>query len=273
MTLLLAGLWACTEPAPKPASNRFEDLTEAPKPTPAPAPAPEGANDDTPASPEPAEVEPDDTDAGGVQLGHAGPIPGLTDAEKSDYRKRGTLTNVSQPRMLEPLITPDQCEDLTDGGPLKGGDSCVTAVVECDSRTIGHTVGGIDLYTSRFYEKKQCWPATKNHDSGNERVYKLVMPEGEWRAWATLYTPCADLDIAAVRHDFGGCPTLASNVGPCEMSVQNGFYAERIELTTQTKRAGERPVWYIIVEGKDDAEGMFELDIQCRPGVGGPVDP
>ncbi|MEZ4322253.1 MAG: hypothetical protein R3F61_32570 [Myxococcota bacterium] len=186
----------------------------------------------------------------------------------SDFKR----TNVSQPSYPTPSITLEQCDDLTEGGPVSS-DGCITAEVTCESRTIGHTIGGVQRYDSKFYEKKQCWPATRDHDSGNERIYKLVMPEGEWRAWATLYTPCADLDIAAVRHDHGGCPTMGSNVGPCEMTVNDYNRPERIELTSQTKRAGERPVWYIIVEGKNADEGVFELDIQCRPGVGGTVDP
>lgn len=155
-------------------------------------------------------------------------------------------------------------------------DDCVTAELTCGDRVIGHTVGGVQRYDTRFYEAKHCWPATIDHDGGEERVYKLRMPSGEWRAWVTLYTPCADLDVAAIRFDGDTCPTLGSNTGACEMVPEPHTTSERIELTTQT-RNGLEPTWWIVVEGKDtpgsQPEGAFELHVQCAPGLGGPVDP
>ena len=44
------------------------------------------------------------------------------------------------------------------------------------------------------------WPIdTLGQEGRDERVYRLTMPEGEWRAWVTMYTPCADLSMAAIR--------------------------------------------------------------------------
>ena len=62
---------------------------------------------------------------------------------------------------------------------------------------MGHTIGGVQRFDSRFYEKQFCTPRITNHDGGNERVYTLEMPEGDWTAYVTLDSPCADLDVAA----------------------------------------------------------------------------
>jgi len=178
--------------------------------------------------------------------------------------------NVSSPDYPQHQLTPDTCGDLDDGGPIK--DGCITKEIHCGDTILGHTRGGAKKFDTEFYAKKFCWPATVDHDGGNERIYRLIMPSGENRAWVTLYTPCADLDLAAMRFSGESCPTIAQSVRSCEMKVQKGNMTERVELTTQTK-AGNEPVWYVVVEGKNEEEGAFELHVQCRPGLGGPVDP
>lgn len=177
--------------------------------------------------------------------------------------------NITQgPRMPESPIHRDQCDDLFDGGPLGGEEPCVTAEIHCDEMIIGHTVGGVDEYDNDFYEDKFCWPRLIEHDGGEERVYKLVMPPGEWRAWATLHTPCADLDVTAIRHDADSCPTIRSNINQCEMKPESSTRSERIEMTSQTQ--GDRnAIWWIVVEGKNAEEGAFSLHIQCAMGLSG----
>lgn len=178
---------------------------------------------------------------------------------------------VSAPDMVEPGLSQDQCTDMSDGGPVHG-PGCVTAEIGCDQMVIGHTVGGVDQYDTRFYEKKFCWPATVDHDSGDERVYRLKMPPGDWRAWVTLHTPCADLDVAGIRWDDDSCPTMGSSINVCEMKPEKSTNTERIELTSQTFD-GKIPSWYIVVEGKNDNEGPFSLHVQCAPGLGGDIKP
>jgi len=257
MILLSAFLLACVDTRPPPEKSRFDQPEigdAAPEPEPEPTPQTE---------PEPTVLK-----AGAPQ-----PVAKIPQQQRNGWRKTGGRSNISRPEMPTPRITEDQCSDLTEGGPLMEGEDCITAEIHCEESLIGHTGGGLQRFDGRFYEKKQCWPGTIDHDKGHERIYKLVMPEGEWRAWATLYTPCADLDLAGIRHDHGGCPSITDNTGACEMTVNDYDTAERIELTSQTKFPGQTPVWYIIVEGKDGEEGAFELAVQCRPGVGGAVDP
>lgn len=174
----------------------------------------------------------------------------------------------SGPPLPESPIHPDQCDDLQHGGPLVGDEPCVTAEIHCDEMILGHTVGGVDEYDSEFYEKKFCWPKLLDHDGGDERIYKLVMPPGEWRAWATLHTPCTDLDLMAIRYDRDACPDWDSQINQCEMKPQSSTRPERIELVSQTK-PDRNATWYIVVEGKLDYEGPFSLHVQCAPGLSG----
>ncbi|MEZ4323538.1 MAG: hypothetical protein R3F61_39100 [Myxococcota bacterium] len=190
-----------------------------------------------------------------------------------DHRREQPLIlpgAVSGPPTTQGAFSYEQCGDIVDGGEVRGPD-CITDEIHCDQQIIGHTIGGVDLYDTRFYEKKFCWPGTMDHDSGNERVYRLVMPPGEWRAWVDLHTPCADLDVAGIRFDHGNaCPTIDSTINQCEMKPSKNTSSERIELTSQTG-PGQNAVWYIVVEGKEDAEGPFSLYVQCAPGLGGAV--
>lgn len=179
------------------------------------------------------------------------------------------VSQITAPEWPDPQIDPDQCGSLEDGGPV-GKDGCVTADLKCGDRIIGHTVGGVERYDGRFYESKMCWPNLLDHNGGDERVYRLTMPAGEWRAWVTMYTPCADLTLAAVRHQSDTCPSEATAVRVCEMSPKPYETTERLELTTQTP-AGRDPTWYLVVEGVKDEEGLFELVVQCHPGVGGSI--
>lgn len=160
------------------------------------------------------------------------------------------------------------CEDLKEGGPVSG-PGCLSGTLTCGGDMIGHTKGGVDLYDTKFYEKKFCWPATVDHDSGDERIYKLTMPPGEWRARITLNTPCADLDVTAIRFDDDSCPTMRSMINQCEMVPRKNTQTEQIEVVSQT-RNGHQAIWYVVVEGKDDSEGAFSLHIDCAEGLYGP---
>ena len=253
--MLLALLACSTEPA---------DLTS----TPAPGPKP---TEPKPAVPKPGEallVVPVPTDA---PSDLPTDVPEPTDApERPKWEPRQPyVSKISAPDWPDPSIHPDQCGDLSDGGPLSS-DGCVTADLECGDRIVGHTMGGVERYDSRFYEKKMCWPLMIDHDGGDERIYRLHMPPGEWRAWVTLYTPCADLSLAAIKHQGRTCPTIDHPIRVCEMAPKPDLMTERLELTTQT-RPGSDPTWYIVVEGPKDEEGMFELVVQCHPGLGGTV--
>lgn len=188
-----------------------------------------------------------------------GPLaPGL----KLPIRERQwVLPGVSStPAPPEPVVTSDNCGDLADGGPVNG-PGCVTSTLHCGDTIIGHTRGGVNRFDSRFYEKKFCTPRTTNHDGGDERVYRLEMPPGEWRAFVWMDTPCANLDLFALKWSGEDCPTLGHNVSRCEYGeLIDG--SERVELVHQ----GEA-TWFLVVEGRDDEEGAFALHVQCRQGL------
>ena len=125
---------------------------------------------------------------------------------------------------------------------------------------MGHTKGGTRHFDTRFYEKKFCTPATTDHDSGDERVYRLTMPDGDWTANVHLETPCADLDLAAmVFDDAEDCPTITDHVPRCEMWPQRRGKPESVRLVSQ-----KETTWLIVIEGKGMEEGAFALHVECE---------
>lgn len=167
----------------------------------------------------------------------------------------------SAPPPPEPAVTSSQCEELEDGGPVNG-PGCVTSRISCGETIVGHTGGGVRRFDTKFYEKKFCWPATEDHDGGEERVYRLDMPDGEWHAFVWLDTPCADLDLFALKWNGDDCPTMGHNVAQCEANLKAGARQERVDLVHQGQAT-----WFLVVEGKRDEEGPFALHVQCRPGL------
>jgi hypothetical protein len=169
----------------------------------------------------------------------------------------------STPPRPDPLITSSQCEDLADGGPVEGPD-CVTDTIQCGQTVIGSTRGGVQRFDTRFYEAHFCTPATTDHNGGEERVYRLEVPAGEWRTFVWLDTPCADLDVFGMPWGEPECPTSGSTIPRCEGNEKRGTTPEEIELVSQSRQP---TTWLLVVEGKGAEEGAFALQTLCRPGV------
>jgi len=168
----------------------------------------------------------------------------------------------SGPAAPEPAVTADMCDDLEEGGEVKGPD-CITADIQCGDTIVGHTVGGTDNFNTKFYEQKHCTPGTTDHNGGDERVYRLKMPRGEWTATVWLDTPCADLDLAGMAvPDNDTCPTIDQNVPRCDMWPAKRGEREKLELVNQ-----KPTTWLLVVEGKNDEEGPFALHVHCEEGL------
>jgi len=183
----------------------------------------------------------------------------------------GRVEQPKQPRVLpgtntgpaapDEAVTADMCDDMEDGGPVNG-PYCITADIQCDETVVGHTIGGTKRFDSRFYDHMQCTPMTTDHDGGDERVYRLQMPEGEWTATVWLDTPCADLDVAGmVSPSADSCPTPTSHVPRCDMWPARRGKREKLVLVSQ-----KPTTWLLVVEGKDDEEGPFALHVVCEEG-------
>lgn len=168
---------------------------------------------------------------------------------------------ISGPPPPEPGIYRDQCDDIEHGGPLRGKD-CVTADIKCGETIVGHTIGGVNRFNTRFYEANFCTPATTNHDSGDERVYRLRMPAGDRTALVTLDSPCGDVDLAALKWNQDSCPTNKSMISQCEMWPKGEGARESVRLVSQ-----KETTWLIVVEGKGESEGAFSLSVQCWQGL------
>ena len=155
-------------------------------------------------------------------------------------------------------LTSSQCAKITDGGGT--ADGCITAEIKCGEVIIGHTRGGVEKYDSRFYEKNFCTPRTTNHNSGDERVYRLRIEDSDTRALVFLDTPCANLDLAAVKYASDTCPPGDMyQANQCEMNIKPGKAREMVDLWNQ-----EPTSWWIVVEGQDEEEGAFALTVQCE---------
>lgn len=161
------------------------------------------------------------------------------------------------PAPPDPAMTSSQCDDMTDGGRSMGPD-CATDVIGCGQTIRGHTRGGVNKYDTDFHEQFQCWPATRNKDSGDERVYRLDLPE-ETRAYVTLDTPCADLDLTAIKLTSNECPKTNSMIRQCVSDPENGTTREVFQFEW-----GKPSTWWLVVEGNGEGqEGAFALHVQC----------
>lgn len=157
-------------------------------------------------------------------------------------------------------VGPGQCTMIENGGPAR--DGCVTDEIHCGDTVIGATKGGVERYDTAFYRRNFCWPDTVSHESGDERVYHLPLPDGDMRVVLTLDTPCADLDVAAMWSNGSSCPSSQAVLPRCEMARSDGTTRERVEFASQ--RGGD---WWVVVEGAGREEGVFGLSVQCFPGL------
>lgn len=158
-------------------------------------------------------------------------------------------------------LTADQCGSIEGGSP-PDGPGCLSGTITCGQTVVGHTLGGGNHFTTQFYEKKQCTPATTDHDGGDERVYKLEIPEGDHRVTVHLDTPCADLDLASMRWSGDDCPTLEDALQTCDMWPKPGTESEKVTMVSR-----KASTWLLVVEGKGDAEGAFSLTVDCADGL------
>lgn len=164
-----------------------------------------------------------------------------------------------------PGITSAQCGSIEEGGALV--DDCVTAEIQCGQTITGHTRGGVKLYDTDWYARQTCWPATRDHDGGDERIYRFDPnnnPFANERHRAVIYfdTPCADLDLSWMRvvADRGTCPDPRAGVKQCEMLNPFTRQGNRQSYPI-TMDPGE--VYYFLVEGTQDEEGAFSLSLEC----------
>jgi hypothetical protein len=190
----------------------------------------------------------------------AGPVevgPSATKPEIKPSLTGGLLGGKPQPDVA---LDSSQCGELQSGGPVP--DGCITGVIHCDETVIGHTAGGTKRFDTRFYEAHHCTPGTTNHDGGDERIYRLEMPDGDHHADIWLDTPCADLDLGAMKWSGKECPPPGALIDQCDMWPKDGTEREYVQLVSQRKTT-----WLIVVEGKGAEEGAFALTVQCFPGL------
>ena len=187
---------------------------------------------------------------------------------KSKKGGGGLINQVIGPAGPAPGIGGGQCDDLKDGGKPKG-PSCLTDVIKCGDTIVGHTKGGTNLYNTKFYERNTCWPGTRNHNGGDERVYMFVADDsprfkkGEDRQRISVYfdSPCADLTFSAMyTNRKNQCPGPNDSVKWCDSA--NPF-TRKANRNTMHMTVDRGEVYYFFVEGADEEEGPFSITLEC----------
>jgi hypothetical protein len=166
-----------------------------------------------------------------------------------------------------PGLTRDQCKEITDGGPVKG-PGCVTDEIKCGQTIVGHTRGGVNKFSTQWYDDSTCWPATRSHKGGDERLYRFD-PDANGipaRFWANIWfdTPCErDIDFTVFRtSDRSDCPTAPTP--NCDMS--SPFKPQDRTRRNQRVLIDPGEIWYVLIEGADDKEGPFSVTFNCELG-------
>jgi hypothetical protein len=167
----------------------------------------------------------------------------------------------SGPKLPAPALTEETCGQLTAGAAT---DGCLTGTLSCDQTVVGHTLGGVKRFDTAFWREHKCWPDTVNHDSGDERAYRLTLPAGEWTATITLDTPCADLDMMAFEWSGQTCPPPGAEIERCESGRYPGKRREQVRIVTQEEK---ETTWFVVVEGGGTEEGAYALQVACEKGL------
>jgi hypothetical protein len=179
-----------------------------------------------------------------------------------------TLQNPTADRGHPIALTGDQCSTV-ETGDRNVGPACVTRDISCGETIVSHTVGGGSHFDTKFYEAATCWPGTRNHNGGDERLYRFVVNKSDFggqrfRATLSFDSPCANLDVSWMR-TLGNrvtCPSL-DDMKACDMlnTAKLGAADNSRAVVGITMDPGE--VYYFLVEGPDEQEGAFALSLDC----------
>lgn len=148
------------------------------------------------------------------------------------------------------------CDDPPAGSSI-GGPDCVTTSISCGDTRVDNTDGGTRDWNGAAYQGWYCLIATGSDYNGPERVYAFDHP-GTGNATVSLSSPCADLDLVAVRWaDEDSCPLPEYSVLECEGDDGGG--------TNSFVIWNNEPARYlVVVDGDDSAGAPFQLSVSCE---------
>jgi hypothetical protein len=205
-------------------------------------------------------------DAAATPSGEAGKKLVQVGVQADDHNKGGFFRNMVR-QGPPPGLTSEQCKDITSGGPVHG-PGCVSSDIKCGQTIVGHTRGGSKNFDTKWYDDHYCWPETRNHNGGDERLYRFD-PNANGipaRFWATVWfdTPCEqDIDVTVfMSRDGNVCP--AQSIKNCEMP--NPFTPQNRTRRSERVLIDPGEIWYVLVEGADDKEGAFSVTFDCELG-------
>lgn len=148
------------------------------------------------------------------------------------------------------------CDDPP-AGSTKEGPACVTSTLSCGESLIDNTEGGGSEWNGDAYQGWYCLIATGSDYNGPERVYAFDHP-GTGNATVSLSSPCADLDLVAVRWaDEASCPLAEYSVLECEGDDGGG-------TNSFTIWNNEPARYLVVVDGDNSAGAPFQLSVSCE---------
>ncbi len=146
---------------------------------------------------------------------------------------------------------------------------CVQDTLSCgDSDVRGSTRGGQEWYDFDDYLSWYCHTGSGGSDySGPEAAY-LLSETGPAEISITMYSPCGDLDVYAVRWDWfesdGDCPTSDNSISTCEyVDTSKTSDGETAVLDLSILDEDEED-YLIIIEGNDGDEEIFDITVDCE---------
>lgn len=166
----------------------------------------------------------------------------------------------------------DTDDSDTDTGPNDTGDGlcdrslseaapsneCVSASVSCGETVEATLAGGLSDWVAADYTGAFCFTNFEQNDyEGPERIFALELAAGT-NATVTLHTPCADLDLSAVRWERDLCPDAGDPLSDCEGSDDAGDDSVSFSWDDTSH-------WLIIVDAKTAADGdaNFRVSVEC----------
>lgn len=144
---------------------------------------------------------------------------------------------------------------------------CGTSFIQDGVPVLGTTVGGVSYFDSTHYEESEwyCVTSARGDYDSLERVYMFTHPGEGHTCSVYLESPCADLDLFAVRYNPytstpPECPAPEQLSIQCEYSSNQGpGFDEEIPSLFENNQT----MWMLIVDAPTPTDAWFRLTVEC----------
>ena len=148
----------------------------------------------------------------------------------------------------------EDCEDPP--APREYDSACITDELVCGDSVIGTTMDGTNNLTGADYASFwACAVVGTSSYAGPERMYEFVHP-GTGTVTISLASPCANLDLFAMRWEAHSCMQTGLSILECEADISSGGGSFEIWNNEPSR-------YVIVVEGANGEEAPFEVSARC----------